>query len=317
MGESDRYQEYKVQRRKLTIGQPGNALFALFAVNIAAFFLILLVNAFAFYSRQGQDNSGLSAIQWFALPANVNTLVDRPWTLITFMFAQGGTEPFSVLIAMVGSMLWLWAFGYILQDLLGNRYVFPIYIYGSIIGALFFLMASNFFPFFNQYKDGLFLFSAQYGTTAIAIAVTTVSPAYRIFRNIGKGIPVWVLTVLYLIVNLVYVFRLTSPASFAVLGAAIAGFAFIQLLRKDKDAGAWMHKIFNWIVNLFTPAKAKEDALKEKVFYNTGGRKPFSKTSNVTQQRIDEILDKINLKGYRFLTDEEKAILKRASEEDI
>jgi len=37
----------------------------------------------------------------------------------------------------------------------------------------------------------------------------------------------------------------------------------------------------------------------------------------VTQQRIDEILDKINQKGYHFLTDEEKELLKRASEEDL
>jgi hypothetical protein len=36
----------------------------------------------------------------------------------------------------------------------------------------------------------------------------------------------------------------------------------------------------------------------------------------VTQQRIDEILDKINQQGYRFLTDEEKDILKRAADEE-
>jgi hypothetical protein len=61
----------------------------------------------------------------------------------------------------------------------------------------------------------------------------------------------------------------------------------------------------------------EQNKVKEKIFYNTGGRQPFSKSSNVTQQRIDDILDKINQKGYQFLTDEEKAILKRASEEDV
>ena len=44
---------------------------------------------------------------------------------------------------------------------------------------------------------------------------------------------------------------------------------------------------------------------------------PFNKTANVTQQRVDEILDKISQKGYHFLTDEEKSILKRAGEEEI
>ncbi|MBS1497488.1 MAG: rhomboid family intramembrane serine protease, partial [Bacteroidetes bacterium] len=43
---------------------------------------------------------------------------------------------------------------------------------------------------------------------------------------------------------------------------------------------------------------------------------PFTKSTNITQQRIDEILDKINQKGYHFLTDEEKQVLKKASEDD-
>ena len=34
------------------------------------------------------------------------------------------------------------------------------------------------------------------------------------------------------------------------------------------------------------------------------------------EKRIDEILDKINQQGYRFLTDEEKEILKRAADEE-
>ena len=51
------------------------------------------------------------------------------------------------------------------------------------------------------------------------------------------------------------------------------------------------------------------------MFYNTGTRNPYHKTSNVTEQRVDEILDKISQKGYNALTKEEKDILKRASED--
>ena len=38
--------------------------------------------------------------------------------------------------------------------------------------------------------------------------------------------------------------------------------------------------------------------------------------TEVTQNRLDEILDKINQKGYHFLTDEEKSFLKKASEDE-
>ena len=75
---------------------------------------------------------------------------------------------------------------------------------------------------------------------------------------------------------------------------------------------------FLFILPGFDPDKKNNSAsLKEKVFYNTDGRKPYKKTANVTPQRVDEILDKINQKGYHLLTDEEKNILKRAAEEDL
>lgn len=319
MGESDRYQDYrKLRTRRFTLGQPGNALFALFAANVGAFFLILLFHVFTLYARQGQDNSDVSALHWFALPANLITLSERPWTLLTFMFAQGGgVNPVAVLFAMAASMLWLWTFAYILQDLSGNKYIFPIYIYGSLAAALFFLIAANSLPPLAPFKNQLFLYSAQFGTMAIAVAVTTLSPTYKIFKNIGNGIPIWLLTVLYAVVSFVYA-GITSAAAIALLGAALAGYIFIFLLKKDKDISIWMHKLYNWCTGALSPGRMQEqNKVKEKIFYNTGGRQPFSKSSNVTQQRIDDILDKINQKGYQFLTDEEKAILKRASEEDI
>jgi membrane associated rhomboid family serine protease len=317
MGESDRYQEYKITKRRFTLGQADNALFMLFAINITTFFLILLANVFTLYTHQGQINDGKDVMQWFALPASLATFSERPWTILTFMFSQGGNPAFGAFLAMLGSMLWLWAFGYILQDLSGNKYVFPVYIYGSLAGALFFLTATNIIPFFSQYKNELLLYSSHFGTTAMAIAVTTLSPSYRIFRNIGNGIPVWVLTTIYILLNVFFAFSLTSPLSFAVLGAALMGFVFIYLLKKEKDISTWMHNFYRWCSNLFGSARQPQNNTREKVFYNTSGRHPFNKTSNVTQQRIDEILDKINQKGYQFLTDEEKGILKRASEEDI
>jgi hypothetical protein len=78
-----------------------------------------------------------------------------------------------------------------------------------------------------------------------------------------------------------------------------------------------MNKSYHWVINVFSPKQTtnKED-IKKKVFYKTGEKNPFSKTSLVNQKRIDEILDKINSEGYHFLTEEEKLILKKASEDD-
>ncbi|MFM2231948.1 MAG: hypothetical protein RJB31_649, partial [Bacteroidota bacterium] len=51
--------------------------------------------------------------------------------------------------------------------------------------------------------------------------------------------------------------------------------------------------------------------------YNQGKKAPFVKKPNITQERIDTILDKINQKGYDQLTDAEKKILQEASKKDL
>ena len=80
-----------------------------------------------------------------------------------------------------------------------------------------------------------------------------------------------------------------------------------------------MNYLYDWFVNLFNPNKPvkRRRPVKQEVFYNTKGQQPYKKTTNLTQQKIDEILDKINQKGYERLTDEEKELLRRAGEEDL
>lgn len=320
MGIADRYIEDRdnSRRRRFTPGQPGNALIAIITLNIIFFLFILVSRVFFLYTHQGQGPDALAfdAIEWFALPAKLTTLSERPWTLLTFMFSHGGLPPFTLLIAMLSNMLWLYAFGYILQDLSGNKLIFPVYIYGSILGAAFFIAATYLIPSLYAGRDFLFLSGANTGNAAIAIAVTTFAPNYRLFRNIGNGIPVWILTGLFMVFSVVGAFGSNNAHSFAVLGGGLAGFLFVVFLRRGKDGSTWMNNFYHWFMNLFNPNKKNErPAIKEKVFYNTGNRTPYNKTAIITEQRINEILDKINQKGYHFLTDEEKNILKRASEE--
>ena len=62
------------------------------------------------------------------------------------------------------------------------------------------------------------------------------------------------------------------------------------------------------------PKKGK--VVKTQLFYKAKVQ-PFKKTPLLTQQKIDEILDKIGQKGYGSLTEDEKEVLKRASKEDL
>ena len=67
-----------------------------------------------------------------------------------------------------------------------------------------------------------------------------------------------------------------------------------------------MNRLYSKFITLFDPKIKPGKPDKSDIFYNSGNRMPFTKTTKVTQKRVDEILDKINQKGYHFLTDEEK-----------
>ena len=315
MGESDRYQDYKkLKRRRFSLGQDNNALVNLFVLNVIFFLILLTLQVAYFFYQQTPQLYNAQVMQWFELPASLDKLYSRPWTILTYMFSDTGGN----LMRIISNMLWLWAFGYIFQQLTGNDKIVPVYIYGGLLGGLIFIASNYLIPPLHGQINTAALLGANAGTIAIAMATTTLSPHHKFFTMIRGGIPIWVLMAVYLFVDFAGVASMSAAYSLSHLGGALAGFLFVVLLRQGKDAGKWMSQLYHWFTNIFTPVKINsgKTSLKEKIFYNTGNRNPYSKTSIVTQQRVDEILDKINQRGYQFLTEEEKQVLKKASEEE-
>ena len=58
-----------------------------------------------------------------------------------------------------------------------------------------------------------------------------------------------------------------------------------------------MINFMNWLNDLFNPEKKYKQKPVSSQGYNKTTRKPFEKTPRITQQKIDEILDKINQQG--------------------
>lgn len=310
MGESDRYIDYKIKKQRFTLGSSGNALVWLFAINVI-FFLILQVIRVAINVNDHSDQVFKTEVTgWFTLPANLVSLSKKPWTLLSFMFTDVD------LMRALSNMLWLWAFGSVMQNLTGNRKLVPVYLYGGLAGAVFFIAATYILTPQLATADLTGMLGANAAVMAIAAAATAIAPNYRLFSHIRGGMPVWILTVVYIVVDILSVAQLGASFAVAHLAGAAAGYLFVKLLKNNVDGSEWMNEFYNWFINLFNPhKKAPKNTIKERVFYNTGSRSPYQKTSIVTQQRVDEILDKISQKGYSALSKEEKDILKRASEE--
>jgi membrane associated rhomboid family serine protease len=302
-------QSYKTNRNIL-LGQDNNALVLLFAVNGLLFVMLNFLKIIYQLSEIPEETFYRQLLNWFTLPAPAKTLATRPWTLLTYMFTHYS------LWHLISSCLWLWCFGYILQDLTGNNKLIPVYLYGGFVGGVVFVLVNNLVPGLERnLATTAPMLGAGPAIMAVAIATTALAPNYRIFPMIGGGIPLWVLTLIFVAIDLVSVAGGNAGISASHLAAAAIGFLFIRQLRRGNDWAAWMNQFVDWLDDLFRPEKKHtKQSAKDKLFYQAG-KKPYEKISNVTQQRLDAILDKINQKGYQFLTDEEKEFLKRASDE--
>ena len=307
------YSEKKYQQ-KITLGQSGNTLMMLIAICLLMFVGLAFMKAVWFFRFPKDIAPALftkNILGWFTLPADTDSFVGRPWTVLTYMFVHDN------IWKVFSNMLWLWCFGYIMQDLAGNKKIAPIFIYGGLAGGVAFLLAYNFIPSLQPQLSYATAIGASPGVMAVAIATTMVSPNYKIFPMIGGGIPLWALTALYVISDLATISISDTGNLIAHIAGAAAGLLFVVFLRMGYDWSAWMSNFFDWVTNLFNPDKPKKGKeIKEELFYKSTSV-PYKKIPNVTQQRVDEILDKINQKGYSFLTAEEKELLKRASDEGL
>ena len=305
---------YRQQNRnRLTVGQDGNALVMLIAIHLVVFVLLsfLKVTYYFSYGQGGVEAYHNGILQYLILPADFSTFIARPWTLLTHMFVHDNVWH------ILANMLWLWAFGYILQDLAGNRKLVPIFLYGGLAGGIIFMISNNVLPPLKENVEVATALGASAGVMAISIATTILAPGYRIFPMLNGGIPLWVLTAVFVIIDLATIPYNNPGGHIAHLAGAGMGFLFMFSLRKGVDLGSWMINLYDWINNLFNPDKPKKGKeTKTQLFYKSNVP-PFKKSSNITQQRIDEILDKIGQRGYSSLTEDEKEMLKRASKEDL
>lgn len=301
--------------QKKGVGQRGNTLVLLLAILVIVFCIFTFIHVALGLSggdRSAANNSYYNGIfNWFQLPSRFETLATRPWTILTYMFIHDGV------FHMIGNIIWLWIFGFILQDLTGNKTIIPLFIYGGLSGGVLFLVSMNIFPGLKP-ALGSTLEGASAGVMAIAIATTILAPNYRFFPMINGGIPLWVITIIFIIIDFAMVAKdVNSGGHISHIGGAAFGLLFMWQLRKGNDWSIGMSNLFRWSANLFTPKqKEVKKTSQEEYFYNTSGTKPYKKIPNLTQKRIDAILDKIGEKGYQQLTEEEKQILKRAAEDE-
>src|SRR5882757_207992 len=220
---------------KVFLGQDNNALVMLFAINALLFVIFKFLFVIYQMTDLNLDAYFTNIFNWFILPADINKLGTRPWTLITGMFVHKDV------MAVLPAMGWLWVFGYVLQDLTGNKKLISIYLYGGLAGAFTYIVSYYIIPKLQPGLPTATLYGSNAAIMAVAIATTSVKPDYRFFPMINGGLPLWAVTMVFFVVDMASV-PTGDPAKYlAHLAGGAMGFMFIYQMRKGNDWSIWLN----------------------------------------------------------------------------
>ena len=286
----------------------GSALTRLIIVNLLVFASIKIIMVFFFlFNINGEAINEL--IRWFAVPASLKVLLFRPWTLITYMFLHEN------LWHIFFNMLWLYWFGKIFSEYLGNKKLLSTYVLGGISGAVLYILAFNVFPVFGEILPYSFALGASASVLAIVVAISTFIPNYTLHLMFIGPVKIKYIAVFSVILDILSIEGGNPGGHIAHLGGALFGYFYIKQLQKGKDWATGFYKVFNTITSIFNTSKSRMNVVHARKGrskrYKPDEDYNIQKASN--QQRMDEILDKISKSGYESLTKEEKEILFKLS----
>jgi membrane associated rhomboid family serine protease len=268
---------------------------ALMISNVVIFLLAMFFGMF----RIGDVSLGYVISYIFALyPLDGGFQV---WQLVTYMFMHGG------LTHLFFNMFALWMFGMELENQWGSRKFLLYYAVCGVGAGISNLLVG---PLFGPSGPTVGASGAVYG---VLLAFGLLYPDRPIFLYFLLPIKARYFIMIYILFE-IYA-GVTSAgdgiAHFAHLGGAAVGFIFLMV---DGDWLPFRKWISEWRTTLNRPYRPDDglgNAKERGMFQNR-----TSQTGNeeeISQQRIDEILDKIGKTGYQNLTEEEKRILFDAS----
>lgn len=265
-------------------------------INAAMFLLVILVEIIDFFFQQ--EGLVLNLIHKnLALPASLDNLIWKPWTLLTHMFYHG-----SGFTHLAFNMLSLYLGGRLFTQFLQSRKLISTYILGGLSGALLYIVSYNVFP---VYEDGLPFYialGASASTTAIIIGIASYTPDYEVRLPFIGFVKLKFLALAFILVDLINITSNNSGGHIAHLGGALYGYLYATQLKKGNDWSEAFYRVIGAVKKLFV----KEPTLR-KVYSNP--KKENASPIKPSKQQLDAILDKIGESGYDSLSPEEKEYL--------
>ena len=256
-------------------------------INIALFILTLLINVF-----QGLYKGEINwLIDWFSLDDDYNSLLTKPWTILSYGFLHGG------FLHIVFNLIALFFIGNLFIEYFTQKQLLTFYLLGTFFGGLLFIISQNYFPLFEG--KSYYLVGASAGISAIFVGIATYLPNYQIKLPLIGFVKLWHITAIWVLINILGFDGNNAGGNFSHIGGALFGFLYVSQASNREIS---FFKNFN---SLF---KKKEKPLKT-VYKSNNNTKSSVKNTSENQQEINKILDKIGKSGYDALSKQEKDFL--------
>lgn len=272
-----------------------SVLSRLMLINIIIWLICLFVSVFTWLFNIS-DISFVTKL--FAVPADLSSLSDKPWTIFTYMFLQ---EQFWHLFF---NMLMLYYGGKIFLQYFSQKQLLITYIFGGVFGALFFIISFNTFPVFGNMKTDAVALGASASVLSILVAAATYRPEYRLnLFLLGQVKMKWV-ALIFVVIDILSIPKGNSGGHIAHLGGALWGFLYAFMLRKNFDI---------YLIFKHQPKIRVKSRNADNYHQRPKSDEQYNAERAQEQEEIDRILEKIAKNGYSSLSDKEKEFLFRQS----
>ena len=159
-----------IEDLKNSWNKKDNGLIKIIIINVIIFLSIGIIKIFL--QIGGLESLYIKFLNSLMLPANLRDFIFQPWSIITYFFLHINFSH------IFWNMLFLYWFGKIINENIGNNALISLYILGGIIGGLLYMAIYNIIPYYgNQINQSLML-GASAGVFSVVIGSATLIPNY-------------------------------------------------------------------------------------------------------------------------------------------
>jgi membrane associated rhomboid family serine protease len=278
----------------------GDPLMMILIINLLVFVLLQLHLLKLYISGEP------AALPWgedltLAANSSLHVMIQRPWSLITHLFAH--IQPGHFLFNMIA----LYSMGKLFTTMVSPRKMWLIYILGGISGYLLFMLSYSGSNILNAGRDHSIL-----GASAAAMAIVTstaiIQPARIVYLFNAVRLELAWLAILLVVLDLASIRNgINSGGHIGHLGGALFGLLYGLASRLGISS---MKSLFSYLKGITNrkPMRAVHVQSRPKT------DDEFNAERAERQKKIDDILDKIGRSGYESLSQAEKDFLFKHSQ---